>query len=40
MLPTVIVTDRDNVIRYSYRSSKPSDRPPPSRFMPVFESLV
>lgn len=39
MLPTVIVTDSDNIIRYSYRSSKPSDRPEPARFMSVFEAI-
>lgn len=39
ILPTVIVTDSDNIIRYSYRSSKPSDRPEPTRFMSVFEAI-
>ncbi|MEM7612384.1 MAG: redoxin domain-containing protein [Pseudomonadota bacterium] len=40
ILPTVLVTDRDNAIRYSYRSAKPSDRPDPSKFMSVFESIA
>lgn len=38
--PTVLVTDRDNVIRYSYRSAKPSDRPDPSQFISVFDALA
>lgn len=40
LLPTVLVTDRDNMIRYSYRSSKPSDRPEPDKFMSVFEQIA
>lgn len=40
MLPTVIVTDKDNVIRFSYRSNKPSDRPDPSTFMKVFDAIA
>ncbi|MEL6870771.1 MAG: redoxin domain-containing protein [Pseudomonadota bacterium] len=37
--PTVLVIDRDGVIRYSHRASKPSDRPDPARFMSVFDGL-
>ena len=39
ILPTVIVTDSDNIIRYSYRSSKPSDSPEPQRFLSGFEAV-
>ena len=38
--PTVLVTDRDNNIRYSYRSENPTDRPDPSRFMSVFDKIA
>ncbi|MEN7342440.1 MAG: peroxiredoxin-like family protein [Pseudomonadota bacterium] len=37
--PTVVVVDRNNLIRYSYRSVKPSDRPDPQNFMAVFDGL-
>lgn len=37
--PTVLVTDSENIIRYSYRSTKASDRPDPAKFMSVFDGL-
>ncbi len=40
MRPTVLVTDRDNNIRYSYRSANVSDRPDPARFMSVFDEIA
>ncbi|MEM7763405.1 MAG: peroxiredoxin-like family protein [Pseudomonadota bacterium] len=39
ILPTVLVTDSNNIIRYSYRSTKPSDRPEPAKFMSVFDQI-
>ncbi|MEO0575356.1 MAG: redoxin domain-containing protein [Pseudomonadota bacterium] len=39
ILPTVLVVDEQGVIRYSYRSPKPSDRPDPVSFMSVFNAL-
>ncbi|MFK8054066.1 MAG: redoxin domain-containing protein [Woeseiaceae bacterium] len=37
--PTVLVTDKSNIIQYGYRSAKASDRPDPQLFMTVFEKL-
>ncbi|MEM8548725.1 MAG: peroxiredoxin-like family protein [Pseudomonadota bacterium] len=38
MVPTVVVTDSDRIIRFHYQSKNPQDRPDPARFMGVFDA--